>query len=79
VEQLAALARHCTLQEDNAAKVERQVRKSAAAMLLATRIGESFDALVTAYPTRGRGCACCIHRWRAGWCAGIRGLDVGIA
>ncbi|MGE4239930.1 RNB domain-containing ribonuclease [Ramlibacter sp.] len=47
VDALAAIARHCTLQEDNAAKVERQVLKAAAALLLAPRIGEAFDALVT--------------------------------
>ena len=38
-----ALAAHCTEQEDAADKVERQVRKSAAALLLESRIGERFD------------------------------------
>jgi exoribonuclease-2 len=51
--ELDALARHCTEQEDNAAKVERQVRKSAAAMLLSSRIGERFDALVTGASEKG--------------------------
>jgi exoribonuclease-2 len=46
-EALAEIARHCTLQEDNANKVERQVLKAAAAWLLQERIGESFDAIVT--------------------------------
>lgn len=45
--ELQALAAHCTDQEDNAAKVERQVRKSAAAMLLQSRLGQEFDAIVT--------------------------------
>jgi VacB/RNase II family 3'-5' exoribonuclease len=46
-DELVALARHCTEQEDAAKKVERQVVKSAAALLLAKRIGEKFDATVT--------------------------------
>jgi VacB/RNase II family 3'-5' exoribonuclease len=52
-EELAALARHCTVQEDSAAKVERQVRKSAGALLLSSRIGEEFDALVTGASEKG--------------------------
>jgi len=51
--ELDSLARHCTEQEDNAAKVERQVRKSAAALLLSSRIGERFDALVTGAGEKG--------------------------
>jgi VacB/RNase II family 3'-5' exoribonuclease len=53
VEDLRSLAAHCTLQEDNASKVERQVRKSAAAMLLTGRIGESFDGIVTGAANKG--------------------------
>ena len=52
-EELDQLARHCTQQEDNAAKVERQVRKSAAALLLSRRIGEQFDGTVTGASTKG--------------------------
>jgi VacB/RNase II family 3'-5' exoribonuclease len=50
---LEQLAEHCTQQEDNAAKVERRVAKSAAALLLAGRLGEVFDALVTGAAPKG--------------------------
>lgn len=46
-DELSALAQHCTEQEEAAKKVERQVVKSAGAILLAPRIGETFDAMVT--------------------------------
>jgi exoribonuclease-2 len=51
--ELETLAAHCTEQEDDARKVERQVAKSAAAMLLESRIGETFDALVTGASEKG--------------------------
>ncbi len=51
--ELDVLAKHCTEAEDAAKKVERQVGKSAAAMLLASRIGEQFDAIVTGASEKG--------------------------
>jgi len=52
-DELDTLAKHCTEQEDNASKVERQVSKSAAAMLLEGRKGEHFDAIVTGASDKG--------------------------
>jgi VacB/RNase II family 3'-5' exoribonuclease len=52
-EQLRELAAHCTEQEGNAAKVERQVQKSAAAMLLESRAGQQFAAMVTGASDKG--------------------------
>lgn len=50
---LAELARHCTLQEDAANKVERTVLKAAGAALLQGRIGDTFDAIVTGAAAKG--------------------------
>jgi hypothetical protein len=52
-DELAALAAHCTEEEDAVKKVEGQVTKSAAAMLLESRIGEKFDAIVTVASEKG--------------------------
>jgi exoribonuclease-2 len=52
-QELAELADHCTQQEDAAKKVERQIAKSAAAMVLADRIGEKFDGIVTGAKEKG--------------------------
>ncbi len=50
---LDLLAAHCTQAEDSANKVERQVGKSAAALLLEARIGEQFDSIVTGASEKG--------------------------
>jgi len=52
-DELETLAKHCTEAEDAAKKVERQVKKSAAALLLESRIGERFDAIVTGAAPKG--------------------------
>jgi exoribonuclease-2 len=52
-EELEELARHCTKQEDAAEKVERQMRKSAAALLLSSRIGDRFEGVVTGASPKG--------------------------
>ncbi len=52
-DELDDLAAHCTEQEDEAVKVERQVGKSAAGLLIRSRIGEQFDALVTGASPKG--------------------------
>ncbi len=52
-DELVELAQHCTREEDVANKVERQVYKSAAALLLESRIGEKFDAIVTGAAQKG--------------------------
>jgi exoribonuclease-2 len=76
-EQLTDLARHCTLQEDNAAKVERLVRKSAAALLLAPHLGQRFDAIVTGASPKGTWVRILHPPVEGRVVRGEHGLDVG--
>jgi len=52
-EELASIAARCTEREDAANKVERLVRKAAAALLLQGRIGDRFDGVVTGASEKG--------------------------
>jgi VacB/RNase II family 3'-5' exoribonuclease len=74
---LATLAAHCTLQEDNAKKIERQVRKSAAALLLSSRIGQRFDAIVTGASEKGTWVRISGPAAEGKVVRGFEGLDVG--
>ena len=51
--ELSQLAAHCTKQEDAANKVERLVRKAAAALWMSNRIGDVFDGIVTGASAKG--------------------------
>ena len=75
--ELAALAVHCTVQEDNASKVERQVRKSAAALLLTPRIGARFDGIVTGASEKGTWVRIAAPIAEGKLVRGAEGLDVG--
>jgi exoribonuclease-2 len=76
-EQLAAIAKHCTQQEDNASKVERQVLKAAGAYLLHGRIGDVFDAIVTGAAAKGTFVRISSPLLEGRVVRGFEGLDVG--
>jgi len=75
--ELAALAKHCTEAEDAAKKVERQVGKSAAAMLLESRIGERFEAIVTGASDKGTWVRLLHPPIEGRLVSGFDGMDVG--
>lgn len=76
-EALEVLARHFTQMEDAANKVERQVVKSAAAMLLESRIGEQFAALVTGASDKGTWARLLTLPVEGRVVRGFEGADVG--
>ena len=77
IAELAELAKHCTEREDDATKVERRMRKSAAALLLSGRIGESFDAIVTGASDKGTWVRLVQPPTEGRLERGFQGLDVG--
>jgi len=76
-DELELLAKRCTEQEDAAKKVERQVEKSAAAMLLESRIGERFEAVVTGASEKGTWVRILQPPVEGRLMSGFEGLDVG--
>ena len=76
-DKLAGLAQHCTQKEDDATKVERLVRKSAAALLLESSIGQRFDAIVTGASEKGTWVRVFHPPVEGKLLHGFEGLDVG--
>lgn len=74
---LEALGKHCTEGEDAAKKVERQVEKSAAAILLESRIGERFEAIVTGAAAKGTWVRLLHPPIEGKLAQGFEGVDVG--
>ena len=74
---LNAIAVHCTLMEDNARKVEREMQKRIAAVVLAKRIGQSFPAIVTGVNKYGTFVRPLAPHVDGMVVSGGKGLDVG--
>ena len=74
---LNAIATHCTLMEDNARKVEREMEKRIAAVVLKPRIGQSFPAIVTGANQHGTFVRTLNPHVDGMLVQGGKGLDVG--
>jgi VacB/RNase II family 3'-5' exoribonuclease len=75
--ELDEMATRCTEEEDAVNKVERQVGKSAAALLLESRVGEQFDAIVTGASEKGTWVRLLTVPVEGRLSSGFEGLDVG--
>jgi exoribonuclease-2 len=76
-DELTELSRHCTEKENDANKVERRVTKSAAAMLLSSRIGDRFDAICTGAADKGTWVRIFKPPIEGRLLYGFKGVDVG--
>lgn len=76
-DELEELAKHCTEEEDAAKKVERQVGKSAAALVMESKIGEQFDAIVTGASDKGTWVRLLHPPVEGRLIRGFEGLDIG--
>jgi VacB/RNase II family 3'-5' exoribonuclease len=75
--ELAAIANNCTLKENAARKVERQMSKRLAAIAMSHRIGQTFDALVTGATPKGTFVRVLQPHVEGLLAQGSQGLDVG--
>ncbi len=76
-EELEELAHWCNRKADDARRVERQVQKAAAALLLVDRVGEEFRAVVTGASEKGTWVKIWNPRLEGKLQRGTQGLDVG--
>ncbi|MBC8087547.1 MAG: RNB domain-containing ribonuclease [Phycisphaerae bacterium] len=77
IAELAELAEHCTERENAARKVERVVRKQAAAASLTDSVGQSFAAIVTGVTRNGTFVRVTLPPVEGRVIQGESGLDVG--
>ena len=76
-DELGAIAARCTLMEDNARKVEREMTKRIAAVVLHPKIGQSFAAIVTGVNEHGTFVRALDPHVEGMVVRGGKGLDVG--
>jgi VacB/RNase II family 3'-5' exoribonuclease len=76
-DELTAIAANCTLKENAAKKVEREMGKRLAAIAMQRRIGETFDAIVTGVTPKGTFILVQKPRVEGLLAQGQKGLDVG--
>ncbi|HTZ88957.1 MAG TPA: RNB domain-containing ribonuclease [Alloacidobacterium sp.] len=74
---LAAIAQQCTKQEDAARKVEREMGKRIAAVVMRSRIGQTFTAIVTGVNEHGSFVRTTHPHVEGMLVRGQRGVDVG--
>jgi exoribonuclease-2 len=76
-DELAAIAQQCTKQEDAARKVEREMRKRIAAVVMRSRIGQTFAAIVTGVNEHGSFVRTTHPHVEGMLVRGQKGVDVG--
>jgi exoribonuclease II len=76
-DELASIANDCTVKEDAARKVERDMSKRIAAVAMSNRIGASFDAIVTGVTPKGTFVRIMQPHVEGLLAEGQQGLDVG--
>ena len=76
-EELTAIAANCTIKEDAARKVEREMSKRLAAVAMQNRVGEVFDAIVTGVTDHGTFVRILQPHVEGLLAQGQHGLDVG--
>jgi exoribonuclease-2 len=75
--ELRTFATHCTEREDAARKVERLMRKVAAAGLLSRRVGETFEGIITGASPKGTYVRLLKFPAEGRVIRGAQGIDVG--